>query len=180
MEAIPDWKKRDIQILATDINSSSLKRAKEGVYSSWKMRVTPKHYIEKYFKVIGESYLVRDEVKSLVDFSYFNLQAPPPDTGKSFDIIFCRNVLIYFTTATTKEVVEMFADSLNPGGYLYLGHSETMMNVSTKFERHIQAAVSTTGKKLSAVAEPEKPAVTLPARIFRVSVKSSKNRRSAL
>jgi len=50
------------------------------VYNSWKMRVTPRHYIEKYFKVIGESYLVRKEVKSLVDFSYFNLQSSLPLT----------------------------------------------------------------------------------------------------
>ena len=174
MEAIPDWKKRDIRIFATDINSRSLKRAEEGVFSSWKMRVTPKHYIEKYFKVIGESYLVKDEVKSLVDFSYFNLQSPPLHTGRSFDIIFCRNVLIYFTTATTKEVVEMFADSLNPGGYLYLGHSETMMNISTKFERHIQAGSFYYRKKAAAGAEPEKPAVTVPKKNLSFAGKSEK------
>lgn len=158
MEAIPDWKKRDIRILATDINSRSLKKAREGVFSSWKMRVTPKHYLEKYFTVIGESYLVKDEVKALVDFSYFNLQTPPPP-GESFDIIFCRNVLIYFTTATTKMVVEMFANSLNPGGYLYLGHSETLVNISSRFERQIQAGSFYYRKKSEAVAEAEKAAV---------------------
>ena len=175
MEAIPDWKKRDIRIFATDINSRSLKRAKEGVFSSWKMRVTPKHYIEKYFKIIGESYLVKDEVKSLVDFSYFNLQAPPPHTGKAFDIIFCRNVLIYFTTATTKEVVEKFADSLNPGGYLYLGHSETMMNISTKFERHIQSGSFYYRKKAVTVLEPQKRPVTVLPRNLQSVVNAAKS-----
>ena len=159
MEAAPDWKKRDIKIFATDINSSSLKKAREGVYNSWKMRVTPRHYIEKYFKVIGESYLVRKEVKSLVDFSYFNLQASLPLTVEPFDIIFCRNVLIYFTTPTTKKVVEMFADTLNPGGYLYMGHSETLLNVSARFERHIHDGSFYYRKKTAVAAEPERPAL---------------------
>jgi chemotaxis protein methyltransferase CheR len=159
MEAIPDWKKRDIRIHATDINSRSLKRAREGVFSSWKMRVTPKHYIEKYFDVIGESYVIRNEVKSLVDFSYFNLQSSPPLTIGPFDIIFCRNVMIYFTTATTKKVVDMFAGCLTPGGYLYMGHSETLLNVSSRFERHIQEGSFYYRKKAVAMAEPEKPLV---------------------
>lgn len=159
MEAIPDWKNRDIRIFATDINSRSLKRAKEGVFGSWKMRVTPKHYIEKYFDVIGESYVIRSEVKSLVDFSYFNLQSSLPLTSEPFDIIFCRNVMIYFTTATTKKVVEMFADSLTPGGYLYMGHSETLLNVSSRFERHIQDASFYYRKKAAPEAEAEKPPV---------------------
>lgn len=137
MESFPDWKKRDIRIHATDINSRSLKRAREGVYNSWKIRVTPEHHLEKYFNHIGESYLIKDEVKSLVDFSYFNLQSPLPPSAGPFDVIFCRNVMIYFTTATTKKVVEIFAASLNPGGYLFLGHSETLANVSSRFERHI-------------------------------------------
>jgi chemotaxis protein methyltransferase CheR len=163
MEAIPDWKKRDIKIFATDINSSSLKRAKEGVYGSWKMRATPRHYIDKYFHVIGESYLVRDEVKSLVDFSYFNLQSSAPLTSEPFDIIFCRNVMIYFTTATTKKVVEMFAESLSPEGCLYMGHSETLLNVSSKFERHIHDGSFYYRKKTAPVLQPQKLAViTLP------------------
>ena len=178
MEAIPDWKKRDIRILATDINSRSLKRAQEGVFSSWKMRVTPKHYLEKYFTVIGESYLVRDEVKALVDFSYFNLQTPPPP-GDNFDVIFCRNVLIYFTTATTKMVVEMFANYLNPGGYLYLGHSETLVNVSSKFERHIQSGSFYYRKKATASPEAEKPAATVLSRNLPGTVKAAKSVGSA-
>ncbi|PKN16702.1 MAG: histidine kinase [Deltaproteobacteria bacterium HGW-Deltaproteobacteria-23] len=173
MEAIPDWKKRDIRIFATDINSRSLKRAQEGVYSAWKMRVTPKHYIDKYFTVIGESYLVKDEVKALVDFSYFNLQTLPAH-DESFDVIFCRNVLIYFTSATTKMVVEMFANSLNPGGYLYLGHSETMVNISSRFERHIQAGSFYYRKKAVAVAEAEKPVAVVPPRDLQRALKTAK------
>jgi chemotaxis protein methyltransferase CheR len=161
MEAIPDWKKRDIRILATDINSRSLKRAQEGVYSSWKLRVTPQQYLEKYFTVIGESYLVRDEVKSLVDFSYLNIQSLTPPAA-SFDAIFCRNVLIYFKSDTAKMVVEMFANALDTDGYLYMGHSETLVHVSSRFERKIHAGSFYYRKKSAAAAEEAKPAGAVP------------------
>ncbi len=141
MEALPDWDKRDIRILATDINNRSLMRAREGVYSEWKLRVTEKHYLERYFRRIGASFVVRDEVKSLVEFAHLNLQtahnSPHPMQGEGFDAIFCRNVMIYFTTPTTKRVVEGFASSLREGGYLFLGHSETLSHISTRFERQL-------------------------------------------
>ena len=137
MESLPDWKKRDIRIMATDINSRSLKRAREGVYSAWKVRVTEKSYLDKYFTRIGESYVVKDEVKSLVDFSYLNLQVDIPPSQEKFDAIFCRNVMIYFTTVTIRKLLETFAGSLNSGGHLFLGHSETLSHISTGFERHI-------------------------------------------
>lgn len=163
MEAVPDWKRRDIKILATDINNRSLKRAKDGVYSAWKMRVTPQYHIDKYFKRIGESYIVKDEVRSLVEFDYCNLQTTPDCTGELFDIIFCRNVMIYFTTATTKKVVEMFADRLIPGGYLFLGHSETLLNVSSRFERHTQEGSFYYRKKMQQASEPLRLAATPPS-----------------
>lgn len=136
METIPDWKSRDIKIIATDINSRSLKRAMDGVYSAWKLRVTPAGYIEKYFDHIGDSYVVKDKVRGLIDFSYLNLQARTAVNPPLFDIIFCRNVMIYFTTATTKILVDRFAEVLKPGGHLFLGHSETLSYISTRFDRH--------------------------------------------
>ncbi len=141
METVPDWRARDIRILATDINNRSLKRAREGVYNTWKIRVTEKRYLEKYFNRIGESYVVRDEVKRLVDFAYLNLQtvhaSPHPLLAEGFDAIFCRNVMIYFTTATIRKLVDCFTESLHQGGHLFLGHSETLANISTRFERRI-------------------------------------------
>jgi chemotaxis protein methyltransferase CheR len=157
MGALPDWKKRDIKIFATDINSRSLRRAREGVYSSWKIRVTEKSHLERYFYRVGESYVVNDDVKSLVDFSYLNLQLSDQLPANSFDIIFCRNVMIYFTTATTKKVVDRFAEALNPGGYLFLGHSETLSHISSRFERHILGGGFYYTKKREAPAEAEKP-----------------------
>jgi chemotaxis protein methyltransferase CheR len=141
METIPDWRNCDIRILATDINSRSLKLARDGAYDSWKVRVTEKHYLGKYFKCVGNKYVVRDEVKSLVHFAHLNLQteikAPQPLLTESFDAIFCRNVMIYFTTTTNSKIVEGFASHLKPGGYLFLGHSETLAGISTKFDSQI-------------------------------------------
>ncbi|HEY6008419.1 MAG TPA: CheR family methyltransferase, partial [Geobacteraceae bacterium] len=99
METLPDWRKRDIRILATDINNRALKRARDGVYSPWAMRVTEQHYLDRYFEQVGKSYLINEEVKGLVDFSHLNLQTddyPSPDRDvRDFDVIFCRNVMIY-------------------------------------------------------------------------------------
>lgn len=141
MEAVPDWKKRDIRILATDINNHSLMRAVEGGYNSWKIRVTEKKYLDKYFNRIGENYVVKDEVKTLVDFTHQDLLAVHSSSDQlmtaCFDAIFCRNVMIYFTRETTRKVVDSFASVLKPGGNLFLGHSETLLQLSTKFERQL-------------------------------------------
>jgi chemotaxis protein methyltransferase CheR len=113
------------------------------VYGPWAMRVIDKGCLDRYFKTIGKSYLIRDEVKSLVDFSHLNLLTddfPTPATEfRDIDIIFCRNVMIYFSLATTRHVVDKFASSLVPGGCLFLGHAETLSQISTRFERHTQA-----------------------------------------
>lgn len=141
MEAVPQWRDLDIRILATDINNRSLMRAREGVYNSWKTRVTEERYLAKYFNRIGESYVIRDEVRKLVTFAHLNLQSVHNSThpllAEDFDAIFCRNVMIYFTLPTTKKLVDQFATSLKPDGYLFLGHSETLSNISAKFERHL-------------------------------------------
>ncbi len=165
MDELPDWKKRDIRIYATDINSRSLRRARDGVYNAWKLRVTDNACIERYFSRVGESYVVKDEVKSLIDFSYLNLQSPEQLPESTFDIIFCRNVMIYFTTATTKKVVERFSAALNPGGFLFLGHSETLSNISSKFDRHIWSGGFYYTKKSETSVQVEKPLVRsqLPA-----------------
>ncbi|HYS42672.1 MAG TPA: CheR family methyltransferase [Geobacteraceae bacterium] len=140
MEALPDWRERDIRILATDINNRSLKQAGEGVYTAWSMRVIEKRYLDRYFDKIGKSYIIRDEVKSLVDFSHLNLQTdqyPAPDGEfRDLDAIFCRNVMIYFSLPTTRQIVEKIADTLVPGGLLFLGHAETLFQISSRFERH--------------------------------------------
>ena len=163
METVPDWRTRDIRILATDINNRSLMRAREGVYGPWKVRVTEQRYLNKYFRQIGESYVIKDEVKSLVEFAHLNLQTaasfPHPLLENGVDAIFCRNVMIYFTTPTTRRVVDNFATSLKPGGYLFLGHSETLSLISAKFERRIHDGGFYYRKKLVQLTAVDKPAV---------------------
>lgn len=142
MEVFPDWRERDIRVLATDIDNRALKKAREGVYGSWAMRVIEKSYLDRHFDKIGKSYVIREEVKSLVDFSHLNLQTDlyPVADGefKELDVIFCRNVMIYFSLATTRRIVEKMAASLVPGGLLFLGHAETLFQISSQFERHTQ------------------------------------------
>lgn len=142
MEALPDWRERDIRIYATDINNRALRRARDGVYGAWALRATDKNHLDRYFDRVGKSYLLRNEVKELVEFSHLNLQTDafpvPGGTFHDLDVIFCRNVMIYFTVATTREIVEKFADSLVPDGFLFLGHAETLAYISTRFERHTQ------------------------------------------
>jgi len=139
MEALPDWRKRDIRILATDINNRSLQRAREGVYRPWSLRATEPRYLDRYFSRVGDSYLIRDDVKQMVEFSHLNLQTatfPQPEGQfRELDVIFCRNVTIYFTLATTRQIIDKFAATLMPGGHLFLGHAEALTHVSTKFER---------------------------------------------
>lgn len=133
LDSIPDWRDWDIRVLATDINSRAVRRAKDAVYGPRALRVTEPEQVERYFHKIGNSYIVKDEVRRLVDFSYLNLQKGPFPEG--LDAVFCRNVMIYFNLPTTREIVRRFTESLNPGGYFFLGHSETLMQISSSFER---------------------------------------------
>ena len=139
MEAIPGWQELDIKILATDIDNRALKRAQDGVYGPWAMRAIQKTYLDRYFDKIGKGFRIKDEVKRLVDFSHLNLQgAELPSADGEFsalDVIFCRNVTIYFTLATTREIIEKFSACLKPGGHLFLGHSETLAQISSRFDR---------------------------------------------
>jgi chemotaxis protein methyltransferase CheR len=140
METLPDWRSRDIRILATDINNRALKRARDGVYGLWSMRAMEERYLKRFFERVGKSYILNEEVKSLVEFSHLNLQTdefPTPDGPfRDLDVVFCRNVMIYFTFATMKKVIEKFAASLGSGGHLFLGHAETLSHISSQFERH--------------------------------------------
>lgn len=162
MEALPDWRERDIRIIATDINNRALKQARDGVYGSWAMRVIEQRYLDRYFDKIGKSYLIRDEVKSLVDFSHLNLKTDPfpaPDGEfRELDVIFCRNVMIYFSLPTTRQIVEKIAASLVPGGLLFLGHAETLYQISSRFERHSHGGAfyyrEKKGRSIPALPEP--------------------------
>ena len=126
------WK---INILGTDISERVLKAAREGVYKKNSFRTTNLYFINAYFqKQLNEDQKISDKVKRLVTFSHLNLF----DILKikligEIDVIFCRNVLIYFNRDARENVIENFHETLVEGGYLLLGHAESLINISTAF-----------------------------------------------
>ncbi|HJV66568.1 MAG TPA: CheR family methyltransferase [Geomonas sp.] len=142
VEAFPDWRERDIQIIATDINHQSLSRARKGVYTQWSLRTTPPDYQQRYFRRAGEGFAIREEIKSLVSFHHLNLSASCQGEFcqelHDLDAIFCRNVLIYFSPEAAQEMVNAFAERLSAGGQLFLGHAESLFQRGPllELERH--------------------------------------------
>jgi chemotaxis protein methyltransferase CheR len=123
-----------INILATDINSEVTNAAREGVYSGRALRAIPARYIENYFDPLGEQkYTVKEEVKRHIQFQVHNLLKDDPP-ARLFDIIFCRNVLIYFDRRTQRLLVdEKFAPVLAKDGYLFVGNSEALTGETKRF-----------------------------------------------
>ena len=114
----------DTRILATDISQQALAKAKKGIYEV--PDTVPALWRKKYFKKIeGSRYAVTPEVRSNVIFQTFNLMDPIKFRTK-FDVIFCRNVMIYFDQPTKDALVRRFYDATNPGGYLMISHSENL------------------------------------------------------
>lgn len=126
-----------VQIIASDINKKVLQKAKEGLYkkNSFAFRKMPEGMLEKYFESLEEEYKVMDLIRNMVDFRYMNL-LDKNIVGKveKSDIIVCRNVLIYFDAKAIQKIVNSFYDILKPGGYLLLGHAETITGMNTGFE----------------------------------------------
>ncbi len=132
---LPHFKNWDISILATDINRDYLKKAKEGVYKKRAIEEIPAAYLGSYFIQQEENYILSDVIKKMVNFEYHNLVSDPYflPAMQEIDILFCRNVLIYFDSKTVKDVVQKLAESLKKEGYLFLGHSESLWKISTDF-----------------------------------------------
>ena len=171
MEAIPDWKKRDIKIIATDINNRSLKQARDGVYSPWAMRTTSERHLSRYFDRVGESFLIKNEVKQLVEFHHLNLSAPCNEKVckelQGLDAVFCRNVLIYFSPETAEQMLQSFAEALAVSGQLFLGHSETLLQRSfdlevRRRENSFYYVKPEAGSSAAAVSQPDRQPEPLP------------------
>ena len=123
----------EIRILATDISTRVLKKCIEGRYSAEKIKNVPGALKEKYFdkiKVDGEVFFsVKDVIKKYVTFSRLNLSNPPFPMKGPFDFIFCRNVMIYFDNEVRKKLLEEVCRLLKPGGFLLVGHSESLTGI---------------------------------------------------
>jgi len=126
----------ECEILGTDVSTQALERAREGVYPARSLTNLQQHTIQRWFEPIRDGHRPVKEVRALCDFHYHNLIKEPYPLAfmSGWDVIFCRNVTIYFRLESTRRVVNNFFDALNPGGYLFIGHSETLTSVSDRFE----------------------------------------------
>jgi chemotaxis protein methyltransferase CheR len=124
-----------LSIRATDISPRVLDLAGKGFYRALSFRATEPAMIQKWFHPQGDGFVVDERVKRLVSFARLNLlDGSAVAGGGPFDAIFCRNVLIYFDKPTQKRVVESFAKALRPGGYLFLGHAESLFHLTDLYE----------------------------------------------
>ncbi|HUK10511.1 MAG TPA: protein-glutamate O-methyltransferase CheR [Stellaceae bacterium] len=151
---LSDW---SIEILATDISTEILEKARAGVYSQFEVqRGLPIQYLVKYFKQQGDRWLIDAGLRDCVRFRQFNLLDDPTPLG-TFDVVFCRNVLIYFDQPTKTVVLDRIGKVLSPDGYLYLGGAETVMGISDRFQaladqRGIYCLVATAAQGVRAAA----------------------------
>jgi chemotaxis protein methyltransferase CheR len=126
---------RSVRIFGSDISRRVLAHARRGVYGKASFRAMPIELRRRYFLEHDDGAHVVDDLRSVSQFGHLNLlDTPRSSIVGRVDVIFCRNVLIYFDDAARRRVIEMFYDRLLPGGYLLLGHSESLLNVSTAFE----------------------------------------------
>jgi chemotaxis protein methyltransferase CheR len=136
MNAILEKELSGVKIFASDINTQVLNQAQRGIYPLPKVEPLSQEWRRRFFqKGVNqwEGYVrVKPEVKQMVEFFRFNLMDPFP-FKEECDVIFCRNVMIYFEKATQTELVKKFYHSLKPGGYLFIGHSESLCNISHQF-----------------------------------------------
>jgi chemotaxis protein methyltransferase CheR len=122
------------EIIATDISQEMIDRARAGLYSQFEVqRGLPIQLLMKYFKQIDERWQLDDAIRAMVQYRLFNLLEDPRGLG-SFDVVFCRNVLIYFDQPTKGQVLERIAKLLPSDGVLYLGGAETVLGITDRFE----------------------------------------------
>jgi chemotaxis protein methyltransferase CheR len=131
----------ELRVYASDISRRMLRRARQGRYRENSFRETEARLRERYFEEKDGSWTISDDVKKNVDFIHLNLM----DRSKiallgSMDVILCRNVIIYFDQTGKRQVIRTFEEKLRPGGHLLLGHSESLINLSTSLElRHLKS-----------------------------------------
>lgn len=126
-----DW---HIEILGTDISEKALKVAQSGVYNNYAVRSTPSLIKDRYFTVEGRDYRLNENIRQMVNYERHNLKdRMAAKRHGTWDVIFCRNVLIYFDDDMKKNVISMFANQLAQDGTLFIGHSERIKDLTTDF-----------------------------------------------
>jgi chemotaxis protein methyltransferase CheR len=124
----PPWK---VEIIASDISYSALQAGQMGQYTESQMEPVDYTLRLRYFEKLREKYEVKKPLKDLIQFDFHNLKTEY--LPQRNDVIFCRNVMIYFDEAEQKRLIEKFYRCLNPGGYLFVGHAESLFGLSTKY-----------------------------------------------
>ncbi len=140
-ELLAEIGKYDISILGTDLSDAALAQASYGSYNKFEIdRGMARNRLEKYFDQVGESWHVKDFVRGLASFRKLNLMEPFDHLGK-FDIVFCRNVAIYFSMDDRKRLFDRIADVMQPDGVLVIGSTESLTGISARFEpqRHLRS-----------------------------------------
>jgi len=135
LERWADIARYDVEIIASDIDTKILEQAQRGLYSDRSVAQLPQPYLKKYFRSTSQGFQICDDLRRAVEFSRVNL-SEPADTRpyRNFDVIFCRNLLIYFDDVSRKAAAETFFDALKPGGFMCLGHSESMSRISSLYK----------------------------------------------
>ncbi|RUR18857.1 protein-glutamate O-methyltransferase CheR [Legionella sp. km535] len=130
-DSLGNWK---INFLASDISGKMITRARSGIYNQLEVnRGLPAQYLVKYFEKNGSHWQIKEEIRTMVNFQKINLKNPW--SISQMDLIFMRNVLIYFSVETKKEIFKRVGATLHPDGYFFLGGSETTLGISNDFER---------------------------------------------
>jgi len=125
----------DVRIFGSDISARMLSKARRGIFGTSAFRATSSKTIKKHFVKTSEGFKINDNIRSMCNFGRINLLDEDKIAFVGWmDAIFCRNVLIYFDKKSRRRGISILYDRLNPGGYLLLGHSESLLNVSTAFE----------------------------------------------
>ncbi|MBD3258851.1 protein-glutamate O-methyltransferase CheR [candidate division GN15 bacterium] len=159
----------NVEILANDISEDVLAKARRGEYTGITLRNIKPDILNRYFTKQDDRYRVKPEVKALVKFSHMNLNDPRRITVMNkMDAIFCRNVMIYFSEDVKRDLVRGFFNALNPGGYFYIGHSETLHGISKAFklvyfknalvyQKEAVSSAAAPARSTAAAAQPGKP-----------------------
>jgi len=125
----PPWK---VEILASDISYSVLRAGQEGTYNENQMASVDYGYRLRFFDKVGNRYAIKKALKELVHFDFHNLKTEY--LPQRNDVIFCRNVMMYFDEAEQKRLIDKFYRCLNPDGYLFVGHAESLLGLTEKFQ----------------------------------------------
>ena len=134
-EALPDLDDWDVKIIGIDINPATLLKATQARYSEWALRATSEDRRRRYFQADGADFVLAPEIQKMVSFEERNLVDDDPLfwAPLAYDLVFCRNVLMYFSRETARGVVRRIRQALRPRGFLFLGHAETLRGITPEF-----------------------------------------------